>query len=587
MSNGEIAQLFRAVKAVLELQNASRFRIMAYDRAATSIEHLTSEAKDLWDAHQLDDIPGIGESLAEHLSELFATGKVKEFKNLFQVVNPAFFVFLELDGVGAKTADKLSRLLGIIQSKNALQKLQKNLIAHKVRTLEGFGEESEKKLLSAVQKLQKQPKKRILFFRADEVAQSICRHLEACRATIRADSLGSLRRKSATVGDIDLAVATNNAKKVIDCFLAYPGTKEVLARGKRSARIIIAGGQQVDLKTQSPDSYGALLQHFTGSKEHNILLRELAISKGLSLSEYGVKLRRTGKIQKFGQEELFYAALGLDWIPPELREGKDEIEAAQSGKLPDLIDQENIRGDLHVHSNFDLHTSHDLGQSSLDDLADACEVMGYAYFGISEHNPAHFLSASKVTALIRKKSELVAGVNGKMKKMGHPIRCFNGLEVDIRPNGELALPPTAFEHLDYVIASVHSSFGQSKSEMTRRLLKALTYPKVAILGHPTGRLIQKREGYEADWAVLFETCRKKNVALEINSSPYRLDLPEELIKMAVKTGVKMCINTDAHKIKELETMRFGVNNARRGWATAPDIVNCLGYNKFVSWLKDR
>jgi DNA polymerase (family 10) len=580
-SNQEISQLLRSMAAAYEIKGEDRFRIAAYERAAASVEHATSEVKDLWDDKKLGELAGIGAAIASHLDELFRTGKVKHFDQVFKDLPPAMFTLLDLPGVGAKTAYKLCLNLKIKEPKKALSQLRIAAKKGRIRTIEGFGEETEKTILKAIKELRSRSE-RILLPTASLLAEEILSWLKRSKAVERVETLGSLRRQVATVGDIDIAVASNQAKEVIKHFVVYPKKKRVLESGEAKASILLKGGQQVDLMVEPVEAFGALLQHFTGSKHHNIALREFALKKKMSLSEHGIK--KGGKLMKFKTEEEFYNFLSLDYIPPELRENTGEIEAAQARKLPKLIDLKDIKGDLHLHSNIPIEESHDPGTDTVEVMIEKAEALGYEYLGFTEHNPSISQHNEKqICNLLKAKKEKMEQINSsRTKKILKKV--YNGLEVDIRPNGKLAIPDEAYKLLDYVIASIHSSFRMEKEEMTKRVLEGLSPEKAKILGHPTGRLLGKREGYELDWEKIFEFCLKKKKWIEINAHPARLDLPDILVREAIKAGVKIIINTDSHAVEQMDLMSFGVSVAKRGWAEKKDIVNCLSYNRFAKTL---
>lgn len=584
-SNLQVSQILSSVAAAYEVKKDDRFKIIAYERAADSVEHASNDIKDLWDEGKLDQLAGIGPSIASHLNELFKTGKVRHFNHVLSGLPPAMFELMKISGVGAKTAYKLCQKLKIENPITAVRDLVKAAEQGKIRKIEGFGEESERKIVEAIQEVRRKTQ-RILLPQASALAEEILNWLRKSKLIVRADPLGSLRRQVSTVGDIDIAVATNSPKDTIKYFISYPKKKKVLEAGKTTASILLKGGEQVDLMVQPTSSYGALLQHLTGSKHHNIALRELALKKGLSLSEYGIATAKTRKgaegakkIRKFATEEEFYQALGLDFIPPEMREDTGEIEAAQNHQLPKLIEENEIKGDLHLHSNFPIEESHDPGTDSLEEMIKKAEALNYEYIGFSEHNPSMSNHSEKqIIELLKAKKEKIEQLNysrtNKLLK-----RIYNGLEVDVRPDGKLALPGKALELLDYVIASIHSSFRMNSEEMTKRVFEGLSPKKVKILGHPTGRLLNKREGYELNWDKIFDFCLKNDKWLEINAWPARLDLPDSLVREAVKKGVKMIINTDAHSTEEMDLMPFGVSVARRGWAEKGDIVNALNCDK--------
>jgi len=570
-NNQQIAQILKEAAAALEVKGENHFRIRAYERAATAVEHATVEVKDLWDEGKLTDLSGIGSNIARHLSQLFEKGQVSHFKRLKKGLPPAVFKFLEIPGIGPKTAFKLSQKLGISRTVGAITRLKKAIEQKKIKKIKGFGEKSEQRMLLPY---------------AWSLAQKVIDFLRSEKAVLQIEVLGSLRRKVATVGDIDLAVASEDPIKVIEKLKKYQGVKKILAAGKDTARFVLHSGKQVDLKIVSPGSYGALLQHYTGSKEHNIHLRKIGQSKGMSLSEYGIKFK--GKLKKYQKEKEFYRALNLDWIPPELREDGGEIEAATVGKLPNLVKENDIKGDLHLHSNFAIEPGHDLGQASFEEILKKAKELNYQYLGFSEHNPSlsqH--SDAQAIDLVKKKREAIDKINqfvsGEInyslgKKLS--IKVLNGLEIDIRKSGELAFPDQGMKYLDYAIAAVHSNFNLDKEEMTKRVLRGLSHPKVRFLAHPTTRKLGEREGIELDWEQVFDFCKKKNKFLEISSCPQRLDLPDFLVRQAVKIGVKMVINSDSHALSHLELMPYGVSVARRGWAEKSDILNTLEWSGF-------
>lgn len=582
MSNAELAGLFRAVAAAYEVKDnkgLNKFRIIAYNRAADSFEHLTSEAKDLWRECALDQIPGLGESMLKYLDELFRTGTVKHFDEVLAGLPEAMFEFLNLPGVGAKTAYRLATELGIKRKKDALKKLLLAAQKGKISRLEGFGEKTEEEIIEAVKEVKTRSKRHLLPYVAG-IAARIVDWLKKEKSAKRVDPLGSLRRQVATVGDIDIAVASYEPKKVIEHFKKYPQKIKVLEAGEKTASLLLTGGVQVDLMVQPPEAYGALLQHFTGSKHHNVALRIFAQKKGLSLSEYGI--RKKGRLYKFATEEDFYKFIGLAWIPPELREDKGEIEAALTGKLPRLVTLSDIKGDLHLHSNFPKEgIAHDAGADSFEEMLEKAEQLGYEYILFTEHNLKSDLPESKVLSILAKKHDLIEKLNEKCEKCGSSVkRIFNGLEIDIKPNGDLAIPKRGFQYLDFAVVSVHSSFRGSKKSQTKRVLEGLSHPKAKILGHPSGRKLGQRGEMNLDWEKIFEFCLKANKWLEINSFPDRLDLPDNVVYEAVKKGVKLVISTDAHEASQMNLMRYGVSVARRGWAGKKDIVNTKSLSDF-------
>jgi len=582
MINTQIAELLRAIAAAYQLKNEekNRFRIIAYQRAADAVEHASSELKDLWDDGKLKEVPGIGESIASHLDELFRTGKSGHFEEVMKGLPREMFDLMEVPGIGAKTAYKLVTKIGI----KSLAELEKAGKKGKIAELEGFGEESQSDILRSIEETKGRTKRHILPYAAANAGRVIEWMLKS-KVVKRADPLGSLRRQAATVGDIDIAVSSDNSKEALEHFVNYPKKTRVLEKGDRTASIVLPGGVQVDLMVQPPNAYGALLQHFTGSKHHNIALREYALKHGMSLSEYGIKIK--GKLNKLANEEEFYKKLGMDWIPPELREDTGEIEAALNHKLPRLVELKDVKGDLQIHSDFDIETSHDIGESSMEEIIRKADQLGYEYIAFTEHNPSKSKhNESQVVDILKRKREAVEKLNYSFVKSHCKSikKVFNSLEIDILPDGGLAIPEKGLALLDFALVSIHSSFRLPRDKMTKRVLSALAYPQVKIFAHPTARKLNEREGVELNWPEIFSFCRKKSKWLEINAEPMRLDLPDILVREAVKTGVKLTLGTDSHHRDGMNNMAFGIAVARRGWATKDDIVNSRSLKEFEKMI---
>ena len=578
IDNLAIAELLRNVAGALKLgsSSANKFRIVAYERAADAVEHLSSEAKDLWDEGSLQEVSGIGKNIAEYLGEIFKTGKSKHFEGILKDLPPAMFELMKVPGIGAKTAFKLTKELNIKEKKNALTSLKKAIAEGKIKKIEGFGEQSEESIQKSIKEVKGRKNKRHFLPYAEEIAQEIITWMKKESAVASIKPLGSLRRKVSTIGDIDLAVATEKPLDVLNHFANYPKKNRVLEKGEKTASIILPGNIQVDLMVSPQKSFGSLLQHFTGSKHHNIALREHANKKGYSLSEYGLKSQKSGSdLKTFKTEEELYKFLGVEWIPPEMREDRGEIEKAREEKLPRLVEIGDVKGDLQIHSDFDIETSHDVGASSMMDVVKKAEGLGYEYIAFTEHNPSkggH--NESQTIEILKRKKETVEKLNQELN--GGLKRVFNSLEIDILPDGRLPVSEKGLELLDFALVSIHSSFKQSREETTKRVLDALSFhPKIKVFAHPTGRKLTQREGVELDWEKVFELCKKENKFLEINAEPMRLDLPDFLVKDALDAGVKFTFGTDAHHIDHMDKMEYGVANARRGWATKEDVINTL------------
>jgi DNA polymerase (family 10) len=586
MNNHEIAELFRDVAAAFSIKNERKFyfQIVAYRNAAESIDLLTTQLKDLYKEGKLQTVQGIGVTIKSRIEELFKKGKVAHFEAVLRGIPKSVFVLMRVPSIGPKKAYKLAEKLALNDPKTALEDLIIKAKSHKIAQIPSFGEKSEQDILRAILEYKKGKGKtnRMTLPYATEISDKILTYLNQSKYVNKAVSLGSLRRMMSTIGDVDIAVATDKPNEVIEHFTAYPYKERVIEKGPATASILTSGGKQIDLMTVPPDSLGALLQHFTGSKEHNVRLREYALKKGLSLSEKGIKNLKNGLLKKYDSEEKFYNALGMSWIPPEIRENKGEIELAIQNKLPELVELKDIKGDFHIHSNFPIEPSHDLGETSIKEIIEYAKKLNYQYLGFSEHNP----SVSKHTkdeiySIIAKRNEQIE----QIKLNNKDIRVLKLLEVDILSSGELAIDDKAIELLDAIIVSIHSSFSMNKKEMTKRIIAGLSHPKAKILAHPTGRKINERKGYELDFDLIFDFCKKNNKALEINSWPERLDLPDTLIRKAVDCGVKLVINTDSHAVYQMNLMKYGVATARRGWAKKSDIINTMNFADIIKWIK--
>lgn len=588
MVNSEIAKLLRNVAAACSIkdENKFKFQIIAYQKAADTIENSTTQVKDLFKTKKATNLPGIGFSIQSHLQELFRTGKVKHFEEIMEGIPDSVFLLLDIPGFGPKRAYKLATYFKLKDPKTAVYDLKKLAEQNKIAQIAGFGEKSQKDILRSIDEYKKGERKikKMTLSYASELAENLISYLKQSKAITRAEPLGSLRRCVSLIGDIDIAVCTNQPKEAINHFISYPHTERILEKGETSASIIVSSGKQIDLMTQNSQGFGALLQHFTGSKNHNIHLREYALKKGLSLSEYGIKNleKKDNKIIPYSTEEDFYNALGMDWITPEIREDKGEIELAIKHELPKLIELNDLKGDLHIHSNYPLEPSHDLGQNTMEEMLKKAASLNYEYLGFSEHNPSVSKHSNNESySILSKRKEKIE----QIKLSNKNIRVINLLEVDILTNGNLAIDDKSLSTLDGAIISIHSSFSMNKKDMTKRVLQGLSHPKAKILAHPTGRLLNERNGYELDFEEIFDFCQKHNKALEINSWPARLDLPDTLVREAIKNNVKLVIDTDSHATYQMSNMKYGITVARRGWAKKSDILNTLPYNEFIEWLE--
>lgn len=587
MTNPEIAKLLRHVAASFAIKDEKKyhFQIVAYERAADTIQNLSTQIADLYKEDKMKDLPGIGTSIQQHLTELMKTGKVAHFETVMKDIPSAVFPLLDVPSFGPKKAFKLVTAFNLENPTTVLEDIKKLATEGKIAGLDGFGEKSQADILRALGEFKEGAGKttRMLLPFAAEIADNIVAYMKQNPAVIEIAPLGSLRRRAPTVGDVDLAVATKNPESVLNHFVNYPYKSRVIEKGPATSSILTTGGQQIDLMIQPLESWGSLLQHFTGSKHHNVHLRDLALKKGLSLSEYGIKdLKSKDEERKhYRSEENFYEAIGLQWIPPEMREDTGEIELALEHKLPKLVDLNDIKGDFHIHSSYPIEPSHDLGLNTMQEMLDKAKEYKYEYLAFSEHNPSvsnH--TKTQIYDILAKRKEYIE----QLKESNKNIRIFSLLETDILANGELAVDEKTLELLDGTIVSIHSSFGMNTEDMTKRVLGGLSHPKAKILAHPTGRKIGGRDGYQLSWDKVFSFCKDHNKALEINCWPERSDLPDALVRQAVQHGVKLVIDTDSHAVSHMQYMYYGVWMARRGWATKEDILNTMEYNTLVDWF---
>lgn len=587
MTNQEVVHLLRNVAASYSIKSdyKYKFQIIAYQKAADAIEHSSTELKTLYEKDNLEKIAGIGPTIKQRLEELFKTGHVKHFDEVMEGISPAVFPLLDIPSFGPKKAYKLVTHFKLTDPKTVIKDVKKLATDGQIAELEGFGEKSQSDILRAIEEFGTGVTKtgRMVLPIAFNLAQEVVAHIKKHSDVLEIQPLGSLRRMVSTVGDIDLAVSTKNPSVVIDHFVTFPATERVIEKGPTTASILIGGGKHVDLLVLPPAQWGSLLQHFTGSKHHNVALREFALKKHFSLSERGIKLQdKKDKLVEFSSEEKFYNYLGMDWIPPELRENTGEIEAAIKHELPKLIELKDMKGDLHIHSDYPLDSSHDYGNASMEDMLKRAKELKYEYLAFSEHNPSVMNHSKKeVYEILKKRQEKIEKLKSSNK---YGVRIINMLEVDILASGELALDEKSLELIDAAIVSIHSSFNTPRGKMTQRILSGLAHPKAKILAHPTGRLLNSRTGYEVDWDKLFSFAKDNDKALEINAWPERLDLPDLLVKDAIAHGIKFSIDTDSHALTHMDNMFYGVAVARRGWATQKDIVNAWPYDKFSAWL---
>jgi len=570
MNNAAIAQVFQDMADLLELKEDNPFKIRAYQKAARTIETLPEELEQLMKEGRLREIPGVGEAIANKITELLTTDKLEAYEKLRAEFPEGIINLMTIPGVGPKTALRLSKELGI----SNVDELEKAILEGRVASLYRLGEKTADNILRHIQTMRRKDK-RIPLGEALPLAEEIVTALKKQTGVRNLTPAGSLRRFKETIGDIDIMGTADDPESVIKAFVRLPMVEEVLAQGSTKASVIVKSGLQVDLRMVEHDSFGSLLQHFTGSKEHNVALRERAVKQGLSLSEYGITVVKTGETEKFTTEEAFYRRLGLQYIPPELREARNEIEMAEKKSLPRLIEVSDIKGDFHVHTEWSD------GHDTIEAMATAAKARGYRYLAITDHSAGRGIAHGLNEERLRQQIAEIKALSKKLKN----LRIFTGIEVDIRADGVLDYPDEILSEIDVVVAAVHSAMGQDKDKMTRRLIRALENPHIDILAHPTCRLIGEREPIEVDLEEVFRVAVRTNTALEINAMPERLDLKDIHVLRAKELGVKLVISTDAHRAGQLELVRFGVGVARRGWCEAVNILNTRRLSEVEAFFK--
>jgi len=573
VKNREIAEIFETIADLLEIKGETVFRIVAYRRAGEALRSLGRDVNNVREEGGLESIPGVGKAIAAKIDELLRTDHLEFYDKLTADVPPGLADVLKVGGVGPKTASRFWKELGI----TAIDELEQAAKKGKLRQLSGIGERSEARILENIIALKRQHTGRVLLGEAWTTAQKLLSRLREIEGVQRAEEAGSLRRMRETVGDLDLLVGAENIPLVIQTFIAFPEIDRVLAQGETKASVELIDGFRVQLWVHQPERFGSALQHATGSQGHNVRLREAAQKVGLSLSEHGYQDQEGGKIFCPDEEEV-YAVLGLSWIPPALREDRGEIKAAKEGELPQLVELEDLRGELHTHSMWSD------GKSTIIEMAEAAIELGMEYLVISDHS--HSLGIAGGLSIEDLRAQR-AEIKRVQKKIGKKLTLLQGCEVEILANGELDYPDEVLQELDIVIASVHTSLRQQREQVTERLLRSIKNPHVDIIAHLTGRLIGKRDPADLDIEAILRAASENDVVLEINSNPERLDLKDTHARRALDLGCRLAINTDAHHTDHFAFRRFGVGTAQRAWAEAPSIVNTWPLDRLQAWLKSR
>lgn len=577
MKKAEIVDILEEIAVLLELKGENPFKIRAYSTGARALETLEANLGELIEAGTLGTVKGIGSALAEKIETLYTDGELAYYTNLRDSIAPGLIEMLEIPGLGAKKVKKLHEELGL----DSIDTLKNACESGQVEGLKGFGKKSADKILTGIVNREAYTK-RHHWWSAWQVAEPILAGLRGLPQVERAEVAGSLRRLCETVGDLDFIVAAGNSQPVMDWFVHQAGVVEVTAQGETKSSVRFDSGLQADLRVVPSEQFAFALHHFTGSKEHNVAMRQHALARGFSLSEWGLCKRdaedRQPEDHGIRSESELFAFLGMETIVPELREGLGELEAAKTGRLPKLVEISDIRGVFHNHT-----TASD-GQNTIEEMAIAAERLGWGYLGLADHSKASYqangLNDERVLQLI----EQVRVFNGSGKS---DVHVFSGIECDILPDGSLDLEASTLEALDYVVVSVHSSFSQSEKEMTARIIRAIENTETTMLGHPTGRLLLRREPYDVDLLKVIDAAIANRVVIEINANPFRLDMDWRFWRRAAERGLICSINPDAHSVEGLSYYRAGLNIARKGWLEKEQVLNCRDFAGVVRWFSER
>ena len=571
MNNQQIARLFYKTADLLEIKGENPFRVRAYRNAARTIESLGKEISEMVDkGEDLTKLPGIGKDLAQKIYEIIERGTFSKLEELEREIPKGLIELLKVEGLGPKRIKTLYDKLGITD----LDQLKKAAKNGQISALPGFGKKLEETILKGIV-LAKKEGRRFKWAYANSYAQELLDYLKEAKWLKKVEIAGSFRRKKETVGDLDILVTTTSTTKIIEYFVNFPNIKKVISKGQTRSTVILESDIQVDLRAVEEECYGSALHYFTGSKAHNIAIRAIAQKKGLKINEYGVfkgEKRISGK-----NESDVFDAVDLPFIPPELRENRGEIEAAKSGKLPHLINLEDVKGDLHCHTKWSD------GRYDIEDMVIAAKGLGYEYLAITDHSKRLAMVKGLDEKRLKQQGEEIEKIREKYKD----FFILKGIEVDILEDGSLDLEDDALSCLDIVVAAIHSKFKLSKKEQTKRIISAIEHPLVNVIAHPTGRLIGIREGYELDMEEIFHCAKATGTIFELNAQPDRLDLNDVNLKLAKEIGVKVVISTDAHTSDNLLYMKYGINQARRGWLEKEDVINTLSINELLKLLKNK
>lgn len=571
METGRIAQILDEMGTMLEINGENPFRCRAYHAAAQSLMHLPDELSEMIADGRLAEVPGIGETMLSKIVQLATTGQLPAYDELRRQTPPGLVALLRIPGLGPKKIKALREELKI----ESLADLRAAAESGRIAALKGFGEKTEKKILEGIAFVEKSGE-RILQSHAWRLVTPILEAVRSYKQVIRSEYCGSLRRRAETIGDLDLLFSSKHPAEVIDKFVKLPQVAAVLAHGPTKASVRLADGVQCDLRGVEDDQFAFALHYFTGSKAHNIAMRRRALARGLSLNEYALS-GEDRSIACRTEAELF-EALGLAWIPPELREDAGEFEAAEKGRLPKLIERDDLKGTFHCHSVWSD------GGATIEEMAQAARDRGLQYLGIADHSRSAGYAGGLSIERVRAQWAEIDALN---EAFGSKFRILKGTECDILPDGSLDFPDDLLDGFDYVVASIHSNFGMSREQMTARLMRAASHPRVTMLGHPTGRLLLARDGYPVDLDAVIDAAAKAGTLIEINANPHRLDLDAVHCRRARDKGVTIAINPDAHAVDGLDDLEYGISVARRGWLEKGDVWNTLPLKMMLQRIEQR
>jgi DNA polymerase (family 10) len=572
LTNQELANTFRTIADLMEIKGENIDKILAYRKAADSLSNLGQDVNEIWKQGKLNEVDGVGKAIAEKIDELLTTGHLEYLDKLEAEVPASLAEELRVPDLGPKKVALFWKELGI----TSLSELESAARAGKLRSLPGMGDKSEEKIIAGIEALGRRSN-RIPIGRAWPFAQELMAYLREAEGVKAVELGGSLRRMRATVGDIDILAAAKDSRAVMDALVKRKDVARVLGKGETKSSVEFTHGLQAQLWVHPPEHWGTALVYATGSKDHNVRLREYALKQGYSLSEHSLQ-RKDGSEVFCETEEAVYQTLGLPWIPPEMREDRGEIQAAIKGKLPELIELKDVKAELHSHSTWSD------GKLSIKEMAEAAMKHGYRLLAVTDHTNSLGITQGMNPDDVRKQRKEIDQI---AKELGSDIHIIQGAEVEIKSDGSLDYTDEVLSELDIVIASLHSSLRQPREKVTERLIKAMHNPNVDIIGHPTGRLLPDREGADLDMEAVLAAAAETGVALEINAHPARLDLDDVHAKRAIELGIKLSINTDAHSDTDMDLMHFGVSTARRAWVEADEVINTWSVTSLLNWLKSR